>query len=208
MYFKGDIIITDPCYIAKNEKKETLLKEPEKKDFFSYESILDYPDVEVSIDESVFDFLSEKEINFLKTSTAKSRTYEKEFNNYSKAYEIYEKETMDDWEKSNYGEDMENIGLRTCITSDTLYGDWNCTTYEKETSKELGQFCADAGMVGVFLLDEVLAYNPDFKEYLKKDWVVTLIKDFEGEVSFETTEDELSVIGKGNINFYTKQTDL
>lgn len=101
---------------------------------------------------------------------------------------------------------MEKIGIHNCITTETLYGDWSCTTFEKDTNEVLGEFCADAGMVGVFLLDEVLKYNPKFKEYLEKDWVVTLIKDFDGEVTFSEKNNEVSVKGEGNINFYTKQT--
>ena len=121
---------------------------------------------------------------------------------------LYRQETADDWERSNYGENMENIGIHNCITTDTLYGDWSCTTLEKNTNKVLGNFCADAGMVGVFLLDEVLKYNPEFEKDLEKDWVVTVIKNFDGEVEFSVEEDEVSVIGTGNINFYTKQTGL
>lgn len=151
MKFKGDIIITDPCYIAKDN---------------------------------------------------------------------------DDWFKCETGENMEALGFDNYITSDTLYGDWSCTTYQYdighfdsndilryEPIKEIGNFCADAGMVGVFLLEEVLKYNPNFDYHITKPWTTTLIKDFDGTVRFELMDDgfeddekQLVVVGKGNINFLGYQT--
>lgn len=135
-----------------------------------------------------------------------------------------------DWEKCSYGEDMEALGFTNCITSDTYYGDWSCTVYEMifekledpkviyDIGEEIGEFCADAGKVGVFLLDEVLKYNPDFDYHIEKPWTTTLIKDFDGYVDFEFTEEydeniddllsNLIVVGKGNINFVGYQTGL
>lgn len=132
---------------------------------------------------------------------------------------------------------MGALGITEYITESTIYGDWSCTTYEEKTNKELGHFCADAGLVSVFILDEVRAYNPDIDDWIKKHpWCVTVIKDFTGDVTIkivnttgtyehdskdttssgepyyrkgETWEDEeVRVIGKGSINFYTTQTGL
>lgn len=134
----------------------------------------------------------------------------------------------EDWGKCSYGEFMENLGIKHYLCRDTIYGDWSCTTFNSDTKEKIGEFCADAGMVAVFLLDEVLAYNPDFNWYESKPWTTTLIKDFDGEIEMkvihtegvydEDTEwykkgdkwedDSLSVVGKGNINFETHQTDL
>lgn len=155
MKFKGDIIITDPCYIIPNTKKG-----------------------------------------------------------------------KDDWLNCEYGKWMKALGFNNCITSDTLYGDWSCTTYQYDLGyfdshdileykliKEIGHFCADAGMVGVFLLEEVLKYNPNFDYHIEKPWTTTLIKDFDGDVNFELMDDgfddgekQLVVVGKGNINFLGYQT--
>lgn len=157
MKFKGDIIITDPCYIIREGNKQI---------------------------------------------------------------------SKDDWELCGYGDDMEILGIKNYICRDTLYGDWSCTTYNSDTKEILGQFCADAGMVGVFLLDEVLKYNPGFDDHIECPWETTLIKNFDGEIEFEIVhtegvyeddsefhnkgdkweDDEVSVIGKGNINFETHQT--
>lgn len=162
----------------------------------------------------------------------------------------------DDWDRCNYGDNMEVLGIKTFLTSGTEYGDWSCTTVKdtpesvkflnkynenymklwnahnnpkgkdeeliktleaereelEKTAKEfhLGSFCADAGLVSVFLLSEVLAYNPEFDYHLNKPWTTTLIKDFDGDVEIthrgEGEEREVSVVGKGNINFYTTQT--
>ena len=132
----------------------------------------------------------------------------------------------DDWKYCNYGGFMEVLGIQNYICRDTLYGDWSCTTFNSDTNEKLGEFCADAGMVAVFLLDEVLAYNPDFDYHINRPWTTTLIKDFDGEVEFvvkhiegayeEDTEwwkkgdkwedDVVEVVGTGNINFVGLQT--
>lgn len=174
--------------------------------------------------------------------------------------------TKDDWDACDYGQNMEALGIKTYLTSDTEYGDWSCTTikndeksqiaikeiqdnyfeafnaynFEKDKEKAeklqakgkeirekykdliLGSFCADAGLVSVFLLDEVLAYNPDFDYHKERNWTTTLIKDFDGDIDIthrefeyidedtgeKKTDSEVSVIGKGNIDFYTTQTGL
>lgn len=130
------------------------------------------------------------------------------------------KENTDDWKKTEYGQDMSVLGLKTFITHDTIFGDWSCITFNTDTKKTLGQFCADAGLVGVFLLDEVLKYNPSFDCHLNKPWTTTWIKNFKGTVQIVVKENGKSydrysvyVIGNGvnketgnPINFRTKQT--
>lgn len=147
-HFTGDIIITDPCYIAKDN---------------------DWPD-----------FLDD----------------------------VYNGEN-----------DIKNF-----IERDTIYGDWSCTTFDMITKKPIGKFCADAGMVGVFILSEVLEYNPLFNYHTERPWTTTLIKDFDGDIWFEVEEEydeeygydySVYVIGKGTntktgerIEFKTSQTGL
>ena len=136
------------------------------------------------------------------------------------------KDNTDDWSKCNYGEDMENLGIKNYLCRDTIYGDWSCTTFDSYTKKSIGEFCADAGMVAVFLLDEVHKYNPDFDWYESRPWTTTLIKDFDGDIKIDVVhiegiyeedskyykkgdkweEDSVIVIGTGNINFETHQT--
>ena len=139
----------------------------------------------------------------------------------------------EDWNKCRYGEDMSNLGIKHYIVRDTLYGDWSCTTFDSNTKQPIGEFCADVGMVGVFLLDEVLKYNPDFDYHINRPWTTTLIRNFKGAVSFQVVhyvwvyedsnkfhkkgdsfeDDEVQVIGHGidtqtgkQINFIGKQT--
>lgn len=113
-----------------------------------------------------------------------------------------------DWEKCRYGETMGALGIKNYICRDTIYGDWSCTTYNTKTNEKIGEFCADAGMVAVFLLDEVLKYNPDFDYHTERPWTTTLIKNFDGEVDFEVADDEVKVVGKGNIDFVGTQTGI
>lgn len=136
------------------------------------------------------------------------------------------KKSSNDWEKCGYGSDMKALGIHNYICRDTIYGDWSCTTFDSDTKEPIGDFCADAGMVAVFLLDEVLKYNPDFDYHINRPWTTTLITDFDGDVHFEVVhkegyyeedtewwnkgdkweDNQVQVIGKGNINFVGKQT--
>lgn len=196
MKFKGDIIITDPCYIMKDERDYQDLATKPKWETFHTCKYKDDPDLFIA--ES-----KEKDIA------------------YGKWYEKNE----DHFEVCNYGNDMEALGINKYITRDTLYGDWSCTTFNTDTKDILGRFCADAGKVSVFLLEEVLKYNPKFDYHINKPHTTTLIKDFDGDIVITTVdvkpdpndeeyetchcdyEDrEVRVIGKGNINFYTTQS--
>lgn len=133
-------------------------------------------------------------------------------------------EEQNDWDVCEYGENMSILGINHSMSRDTLYGDWECTTFNTDTTEELGNFCADSGMVGVFLLNEVLDYNPEFTELLKEHpGLSTVIRNFKGTVQFiiKEFEDgfgvwyELQVTGHGisketgeSINFYTSLAEL
>lgn len=102
------------------------------------------------------------------------------------------------------------------IRRNTIYGDWSCTTYDLDTKKIIGNFCADGGEVVVIPLEKALEYNPDFNYHIEKLWTTTLIKDFHGKVKIIVEEEKdlryedysVHIIGKGNINFKTSQTGL
>lgn len=120
---------------------------------------------------------------------------------------IIRKDSENDWNLCEYGDNMERLGIHDYLCEDTGYGDWSCTVFETGTDKKLGNFCADAGLVGVFLLKDVLKYNPDFDYHLNRTWTTTLIKKFKGNVYIDRLEDgNAQVVGKGNINFYSEQT--
>lgn len=227
MKFIGDIIITDPCYICK--EKEQVGEYPYSKDYFSHDREKDYPDYKKMSETEIKEFVKNTRFPtglLLDEWVYKSKQYQEEKKKYEAALDEYRKNNISDWELCNYGDNFEALGIKNYICRDTLYGDWSCTTYNSDTREKIGEFCADAGMVGVFLLDEVLKYNPDFDYHINRPWTTTLIKDFDGEVEFEIIhtegvyeektmfhskgekweDDSVSVIGRGNINFETKQT--
>lgn len=212
MYFKGTIIITDPCYIIKKNP----IQHPDEKDFGLPASINSKP--------------------FKDYSTPEELAYKAALDYY-----FSESRKYDDWSKCNYGENMEVLGIHNYISESTIYGDWSCSTYQTEEEpkefiesilrilndnfeneedseecipyegKYIGEFCADAGLVGVFLLDEILAYNPDWKSWIDEhSWCATIIEDFEGEVEYyiDKVDREAHIVGTGNINFYTVQTGI
>ena len=214
MYFKGTVVITDPCYIIKKNP----IKCPNEEDFGLPASIINKP--------------------FKDYSTPEELAYKAALDKY-----FEESRKYNDWDKCNYGENMEVLGIHNYISESTIYGDWSCTTYQTEKepkellesilrvlndnleyeeyeddessvfceSKDIGGFCADAGLVGVFLLDEILAYNPNWKSLIEEhSWCATIIENFEGEVEYyiDKVNEEAHIVGTGSINFYTAQTGV
>ena len=202
MKFKGTIIITDPCYIIKKDNYPS----PKPSDFNLPESIRGKPYAEYKTPDEL----------------AYKAACDKYFAEYNE---------KDDWSRCDCGYNMEALGISTYFTEDTIYGDWGCSTYkiaedpykvinnfvEAEEKGEdyridcfkLGDFCADAGLVSVFLLDEVRKYNSDIDEWIAShSWCVVTIPDFDGEVNYYVDKNkEAHIIGIGNINFFTIQTN-
>lgn len=180
---KGDIIITDPCYFLKDRDTSTA---PKWEDYFKYSSMYDYPDYDGS----------------------ESKMYKEDYERYNQVYRKWDMENPDDNDilMDEDDESMNKIGIINYIQRGEIGGDWSCITIDINANKKIGRFCADAGMVGVYLLNEVLEYNPSF---VCDDRLVTLIKDFDGEVWFDEDDNgDVSVKGKGNINFMTKLNEL
>ncbi len=166
LHVDGDIIITDPGYIAKDNVDYST--SPYMWDFLRYKTDKEYPDYD--------------------PETRQSAMYYEDYDKFSKAKEKWEKENESDWEKCGYGQNMKILGLEA-ITSDTLYGDWSCSVYDiTKKPKKIGEFCADAGMVGVFKREEVLKYNPSFEKDLAA-WCYCTIKNFCGDVQIKITEE-------------------
>lgn len=129
------------------------------------------------------------------------------------------------WDSENFdifsGRGLQKFGFTDYIWDTTVYGDWSCTTFElkseavnksigalsiEDMKSQLGNFCADAGLVGVFYLEEVLKFNPTFDYHIERKWTTTLIEDFDGEIEYIVFDDEVFIKGTGNINFITRQT--
>lgn len=189
MEFDGDIIITDPCYICKD--KEDVSAYPNRFDFIKYDSEAEYPDYrEMTQDEiNRLDPLSKILVTLDLKKGYISKQYQKEREEYEKAIEKYHQDNRSDWDLCNCGFAMYKLGITHYMTRDTLYGDWSCTTYDLNTKDKIGKFCADAGMVSVIALDEVLKYNPEFNYHEKRTWTTTWIKNFKGTVQFIVTKD-------------------
>lgn len=210
--FVGDILITDPCYIIREDRKMNYNAYPKMEDYYSkYKIIGDghkgYPTPDMYEDVTWVDMKKpfnniveaakssdkwtqatesyDKWIRGKKTKdpnirrVAISPTYEAENKAYNEAVTKWEEEQEDDWGKCCCGEAMEKLGLNTFIVCDTIYGDWSCTVFNSLTKEKMGEFCADSGQVGIFLMDEVLKYNPDLD--LPKH-CATIIKNFDGHV--------------------------
>lgn len=252
--FDGDIIITDPCYIMKKQNwdwkdcpswwdyvSKVTTEEVYREDGTHYTRYNpprpeDYPDCRPKqlsdYDDDEHGKLMFKLDVLLKPENPRmhSDTLKAEYDAHRKAEKEWRREHQSDWEKCYYGECMNVLGINHSLITSTLYGDWGCTTYNSDTKEIIGQFCADAGLVGVFYLDEVLKYNPEYNDYLRTDgenglpWPVTVIRDFHGEVMLATRQehknrkypdkipngwdDECRVVGTGNINFISTQTSL
>lgn len=128
----------------------------------------------------------------------------------------------EDWDEIMFDDDLSQIGFKTSIKEDTIYGDWSCTTFNsgKSDPKEIrtkylnanyntpfrfGKFCADAGQVCVVYVTDVMKYNPEFFTKYGQ-WCYTIIPNFDGEIEYCVEDDEAFIIGIGNTNFFTCQT--
>lgn len=111
-------------------------------------------------------------------------------------YVIKDDNHNDDWEKCEYGDNMEALGITHYMTRDTIYGDWSCSVYNTGNRRKIGDFCADAGLVSVFLLSDVLKYNPSFDYHINRKWTTALIKNFKGTVQFVVEEEPYEYDGE------------
>jgi len=176
--FKGDIIITDPCYVVRKRDEST---RPKWKDFHIHSNIREYEDYD--------------------EATGISEEFNKRDKKLTEANAKWERENPDDWD--DFSRAMHDTGIKNYIMDSTGVGDWSCETVNKDTGEIIGRFCADSGEVGVFLLEDILRYNPSFDYHLTKPFTTTLIKDFNGEVWLEIGDNTV-VKGKGNVNFFTR----
>lgn len=226
--FSGDIIITDPCYIVKEcddlEQDYTDIKNK----YLHYDFPMQYDDFKVLDDDyssiKTFDDVMEYWENMDRINrehfvicNGYSEKYEKGMEAYKFAIE-QKKKQFSDMSKCEYGKNMELLGFKNYMVRDTLYGNWFCTTYNSDTKEIIGNFCSNKELVGVFLLDEVLKYDPYFVNHIEDNESITLIKDFEGMIQFVVNKNDnwnLHVIGTGKnkitgeqLNFITNQTRL
>ena len=106
-----------------------------------------------------------------------------------------------DDDKTDDYTDFKKVGIDNIICHSTLYGDWSCTTFD-----------TDAGRVCVAPLKKVIELNNGYEDIKDREWTRTIIHNFTGHVylDFKKYEDGfeyVEVVGEGNINFRTKQTE-
>lgn len=193
MKFKGTIVITDPCYIMRHQQGTTQLTED---------------------DWDACDYGSNMEALGINNYITENTIYG-DWSCTTYATENPQKAVDDLAEIAKYFNDKYEEYGGYKVTTDEQYEEIckECDAKQDALNLEvenIGHFCADAGLVSVFLLDEVLAYNPNFLQWAEDHlWCVTMIKDFDGDVEYYVDEaGDAHIIGTGSTNFFTTQTGL
>ena len=115
---------------------------------------------------------------------------------------------------------LDNHGFTSYIKTNTLYGDWSCTTfqtrnnisslndikeyvesvaneqYNNANDEVLGRFCSDGGEVCVVFQDEILKVNPNFgtNECYVGSYFDENGKFIQGELTKESTYNRLATL--------------
>ena len=172
MEFNGTIVITDPCYFAKDQ------------DWDREDGGFDYTNYGI---EEGLGFT-----NFIWSDTGYGDGSWKvsELNTILGTMEL--EKFVEDIEEAYYGFFKESnvanqIRLEGLVNQRTT----------------IGRYCVDSGTFGVFYLDEVLNYCPNFLvEY--GDWCYTIVRDFVGDIDlYEDSRNQKHILGVGNKTFYS-----
>lgn len=193
MKFKGTIVITDPCYVMRDQQGTPQLTKDDW-DACDYGS-----NMEVL---SITNYITENTIyGDWSCTTYATDNPQKAVDDLAKISKYF----SDKYEE--YG------GYKRC--SEEQYRALCDECDEKQSTlgiavENIGHFCADAGLVSVFLLDEILTYNPDFLKWVDHhSHCATIIKDFDGDVEYYVDEaGDAHIIGTGSTNFFTTQSGL
>jgi hypothetical protein len=185
MQFKGTIVITDPCYLDA-DRGQDLWEASEYGDNLSVFGCSQW-----ICESTIYGDWS------CTTFKGDSKEISKIVNEV-----ISLEQELDELDENALGYDSayEIISKKIYFLNRTL----------QEKFPKLGRFCADAGMVCVVYLDDVLKVNPTFKQWAQEHpWCVTIIPDFDGNIEYEVDDNtDAHIVGKGNIDFYTLQTGL
>ena len=121
-------------------------------------------------------------------------------------YIIKRNNKRDEWEYCDYGNRLDKLGINQFVTHDTIYGDWSCGLFDYDTKERVGEFCADAGLVSVFSLDEALRYNEEeVSKMINNAWHgAAVVKNFDGDVYIKIIEEKGSFKNfEGEMEDYT-----
>ena len=155
--------------------------------------------------------ISDYNFDFQKNPTELTFEEQKEYERYSNDLEMYKKriQERDDWELCKYGSNMEALGFTNYITSPTYIGDWCWLVTNTTNAKVLGQFSADSGQVGVYLMEDIINYDKTLPDRLKRiPQCACIIEGFTGVVKINKPKKQgnpATVRGVGNINFKSKE---
>jgi hypothetical protein len=186
MIFKGTIVITDPCYLDNGmdpDETTDLWEDSSYGEDLSVFGCTHYiSEGTLYGDWSCFTYRGTKE-DVANKMHEWNVYYFDFFNKYNSTMDAKEKEILLEEYKMKHEEFM--------------------------LENTVGQFCADAGMVCVVYLDEVLKVNPNFKKWAEEHpWCATIIENFDGDVEYVIDEEEAHIVGTGSLNFYTSQCGL
>lgn len=194
MKFKGTIVITDPCYIMRAEHHGTTPITKDDWDACCYGSNMEALGINHYITESTLygdwsctTYATENPQETVDKLAEISKYFSDKYEEYGGYKGISEEQRELLYEECDRRQDALNLEVES-----------------------IGHFCADAGLVSVFLLDEILAYNPDFLKWAEEHpWCVAMIEDFDGDVEYYIDEaGDAHIIGTGSVNFFTTQTGL
>jgi len=107
-------------------------------------------------------------------------------------------------------EDLNKIGCPNSITA--MGSDVYKSSFYNDKGEVIGEFCSDSYVIGCFLLEEVLKYNPTVAEDIEdRGYCFAIFKNFTGTITFTIKEERyyrerlpvLNIRGEGNINFHS-----
>lgn len=178
MKVEDTIIITDPCYVVKDEDWD-------KCEYGKRLDVLGFTN-----------YVSESTIYGDWSCTTYSTPRKDVENQIEELFKL----DADRWDSfREYGEDSAQVKIYDDKIAEASVG-----------LKEIGRFCADAGMVCVLSLSEVVKYDPELPKWIATHpRCVTVIPDFDGVIDYYVdSNEEAHIYGIGNVNFYTTQTGL
>ena len=124
---------------------------------------------------------------------------------FVKSTEIWEKY----WYDFAVNKSLDKLGCSNALCLD--FSDvYKCLLVDDE-GKILTSFVSDSYIVGCFLLDEVLAYNPSFADEM--EGICAIFRNFTGTISFVIEDPDnykersgvpvITIVGKGSQNFHS-----
>ena len=184
MKFKGTILITDPCYLDHNSGEDLWFESSCGEDLSVYGCSQWISESTIYGDWSCHTYKGLKE--------EVQQNIEEWNTHYMNFFRKYNAKGVSQEER------------------DKLLAEYRAFSKEFKAEHTYGAFCADAGMVCVVYLDEVLKVNPGIQDLIDKcPHCVTIIEDFDGDIRYEVgDDDDAHIVGIGNKNFYTSQSGL